>query len=238
MLGRTFTKEEQESDAKVAVLSYALWKRRFGGDRSILGRTIELNGEPFRAIGVMPPAFRYPSAEFELWTPLYIPPAEIIDGMNNQYICLGRLKPGVSVREAQGQFSGMMERLAAEHPVSYGTGNERIKVLVEPLAQSDAFEVRTTLYVLLGAVGCLLSIGCMNLAVLLIARASARAQEMAIRVALGASSVRLRRQLLAEILPLSAAGVAGGPLLVGLVDLANYAALLAEQICHEPPRSG
>lgn len=210
LLGRTFTEEEQESDAKVAVLSYAFWKRRFGADAGILGRKIELNGQPFEVIGVMPREYQYPSADFELWTPLYIPPEEIVDGMNNQYICVGRLRPGVSVERAQAQFSEIMQRIAAEHPASYGWGNARTGVVVEPLAQSDAFEVRSTLYVLLGAVGCLLFIGCMNLAVLLIARASARSQEMAVRVALGASSGRLRRQLLAEIMPLSAAGIAGG----------------------------
>lgn len=210
LLGRTFTEEEQQSDAKVADLSYAFWKRRFGGDPGIVGRKIELNGQPFAVIGVMPPEYQYPSAEFELWTPLYIPPDEVVQGMMNQYVCVGRLKNGVRIQQARAQFSQMMQRLAAEYPASYGSGNERVNALIEPLAQSDAFPVRSMLYILLGAVGCLLLIGCMNLAVLLIARASARTQEMAVRVALGASNARLRRQLLAEIMPLSAAGIAGG----------------------------
>src|SRR4030081_2966269 len=106
-----------------------------------------------------------------------------------------------------------MRRLAAEHPGVYRAREEIIDALVEPLAQSDAFQVRSTLEVLLAAVGCLLLIGCMNLAVLLIARAGARAREMAVRVALGATSGRLRRQLLAELIPLSIAGTAGGLLL-------------------------
>src|SRR5258708_409739 len=106
-----------------------------------------------------------------------------------------------------------MQRLAMEYPYKYGTGETSVGALVEPLAHSDAAQVRSTLQVLLAAVGCLLLIGCMNLAVLLIARASARAREMAVRVALGATSGRLRRQLLAEVIPLSLAGTAGGLLL-------------------------
>src|SRR3977135_2245496 len=106
-----------------------------------------------------------------------------------------------------------MRALSQEYPAGYGTGENSVGALVEPLAQSDASQVRSTLQVLLAAVGCLLLIGCMNLAVLLIARASARAREMAVRVALGATSARLRRHLLAEVIPLSLTGIAGGLLL-------------------------
>jgi putative ABC transport system permease protein len=213
LLGRTFTEGEQQSDARVAVLSHGFWKRRFGADTGILGRKIQLNGEPVEVIGVMPPEYRYPTGDFELWTPLYIPPNEIRHGMNHQYLAIGRLKRGVSVEQAQAELSAMMGRLAEMFPDVYGKGSERLGVLVEPLAKSDAFQVRGTLYVLLAAVACVLLIGCMNLAVLLIARASARAREMAVRVALGASAGRLRRQSLAEVLPLSVAGTGGGLLL-------------------------
>jgi len=213
LLGRIFTEEEQRHDARVAILSHGFWKRRFAADPEILGRKIQLNGEPFEVIGVMPPEYRYPSADFELWTPLYIPPAEIIDGTNYQYLAVGRLKSGVSVAQGQSEISAIMHRLSQEYPASYGTGENSVGALVEPLAQSDAAQVRSTLQVLLAAVACLLLIGCMNLAVLLIARASARAREMAVRVALGATSGRLRRQLLAEVVPLSLAGTTGGLLL-------------------------
>ena len=211
-LGRVFTEEEQLADARVAILSYAFWIRRIGGDTAIIGRKIQLNGQPFEVIGVMPPQFRYPSADFELWTPLYIPPEEVRDGMNYQYICAGRLKPGVTLARAQAEFSRMMRQLSDQRPKDYGPVSDPLGAIVERLADSDAFQVRGSLYVLLGAVACLLLIGCMNLAVLLIARASARAREMAVRAALGASRGRLQRQLLAELIPLALAGCAGGVL--------------------------
>jgi predicted permease len=213
LLGRTFTQEEQQRDARVAVLSAVFWRRRFGADPAVLGRKIRLNGEPFQVIGVMPSEYQYPRAEFELWTPLYIPPDEVIHGMNNQYLCVGRLKPAVSAKQAQAELSRIMLRIAEEHPASYGARGDQVRVLVQPLAESDTVQLRTTLFILFGAVGCLLLIGCMNLAVLLIARTSARAQEMAVRMALGATTARLRRQFLAEVLPLGMAGILGGLLL-------------------------
>ncbi|MGA2145479.1 MAG: ADOP family duplicated permease [Bryobacteraceae bacterium] len=197
----------------MAILSYRLWQRRFGGDAAIVGRKIPLNGEPFEVIGIMPPEYRYPSGQFELWTPLYIPPDEFVDGANYQYIALGRLKPGVGVARARGEMAAIMRQLATDMPKLYRAGSETLSVLVEPLAESDAFQVRNSLYVLLAAVGCLLAIGCMNLGALLIARTSARSHEMALRAALGASAGRLRRQMLAEVLPLALAGSAGGMLL-------------------------
>jgi len=213
LIGRTFTREEQDADARVVVLSHGFWKRRFGGDPGVIGRKIQLNGEPFDVVGVMPPEYRYPNGDFELWAPLYIPAGEIRHGMNHQYLAIARLKRGVRVDQAQAELSASMDRLSAEFPEVYGRGPERAGALAEQLASSDAYQVRGTLYMLLAAVGCLLLIGCMNLSVLLIARAGARAQELAIRVALGAGSARLRRQLLAEAVPLSIAGSAGGLLL-------------------------
>ena len=217
LLGRTFTEQQQQSGARVTVLSYAFWRRRFGADPAILGRKIQLNGEPFEVIGVMPSDYQYPDAQFELWTPLYIPPDEIVHGMNSQYLCVARMKPGVSIGQVQAEFSRLMQHLSEEYPIAYGTGNDRVQALVEPLLESEAFQMRTTLYALLGAVGCLLLIGCMNLAVLLIARATARAQEIAVRAALGATAARLRRQLLAEVMPLSVAGIGGGLLFAYLI---------------------
>ena len=217
LLGRTFTEEERQRDAHVALLSFAFWKRRFAADPGILGRKIQLNGEPFEVIGVMPTEFRYPSAGFQLWTPLYIPPNETQHGANHQYVSVARLKPGVSVERAQAEFSAIARRLAEQYPGAYRAGDRYVGTVVEQLQHSDAYRVRTALWVLLGAVGCLLLIGCMNLAVLLIARASARAREMAVRVALGASSARLRRQLIAEVAPLAFIGCTAGVLLAWLI---------------------
>ncbi|MBV8733075.1 MAG: ABC transporter permease, partial [Acidobacteriia bacterium] len=208
--GRFFTAEEEKRDARVAVLGYSLWKHRFGGDLAVIGRKIQLSGEPFEIIGIMPPYFRYPTAAHEIWTPLYIPADEIREGMNNQYLSVARMKRRVSVAQAQAEMSAIMRHLADEYPAAYRATGETVGALVEPLVMSDAVQIRSALYVLLGAVGCLLLAGCLNLGVLLIARATARSREMAVRAALGANPARLRRQILAEVLPLGIAGAAGG----------------------------
>ena len=218
LMGRVFTEEEQQSDAKVAVLSYRFWQGRFGGDRNILHRKIMLNGEPYEAIGVMPADFAYPTPQFELWTPLYLPPDEIQPGMNNNYVAVGRLKPGVTVAQAQADMSAVMRQFAWEHPnTNQLTGGRYVDALVEPVLTSNTLQTRTALWVLLAAVGCLLLIGCLNLGILLLARASSRAKEIAIRAALGAADRRLLRQMLAEVIPLSVSGAVGGILLAWLL---------------------
>jgi predicted permease len=217
-LGRYFTREEQLADARVAVLSHGFWARRFGSDPSIISRKIQLNGEPFEVIGVMPPDYAYPDATFELWTPLYIPAVEFRHGVNHQYLAIGRLRPGASIEQARAEMAAIAGRLAREYPAAYRAGDQWIGGLAEPLADSQSFSVRGTLLALMAADACLLLIGCMNLAVLLIARASARSREMAMRLALGASGRRLRRQLVTEVLPLGICGAVGGALLAsGLI---------------------
>jgi predicted permease len=213
IIGRVFTEEEQTRGADVAVLSYGLWERRFGRDHGLIGRTIQLNGTAFEVIGVMPPEYRYPSREFELWTPLHIGPDEIQLRLGYDYIAVGRLKPGVTIEQAQAEMSTIMRRLGEQYPEIDRTFNTKLGVLVEPLIESTVGQVRTTLYLLFAAVGCLLLTGCVNLGNLLLARANARTREIAVRAALGAGSGRLQRQMLAELLPLSAAGIAGGLLL-------------------------
>lgn len=211
--GRVFTEAEQLADAKVILLSHGLWVRRFGADAAIVGRKIQLNGQPFEVLGVMPPEFRYPDSTFELWSPLFLPAYDMGHGYNYGYLSIGRLKRGTTAERAHSDLQALMRRLAEDFPANYRAGNQFIGGLVEPLAQSQAAAIRPTLLVLTAAVGCLLAIGCMNLAVLLIARASARSREMLVRVALGASGQRLRRQLLAEAIPLALPGAAGGILL-------------------------
>src|SRR5262249_32710486 len=153
--------EETHRDARVAVLSYGFWERRFARDPAVLGRNIQLNGEPYQVIGVMPPDFRYPTVDSEVWTPLFIPPADIQSRFGFYYRAVGRLKPGVSLWQAQAEMSAIMQRLAQQYPTSNGAG--QLGVLLEPLLESAVGQFRTTLYVLLAAVGCLLLIGCINL---------------------------------------------------------------------------
>jgi predicted permease len=227
-MGRIFTEEETRRDANVALLSYAFWVRRFGRDPSILGRKIRLNGAPFEVIGVMPPEYQYPTKNFELWTPLFIPAAEMRQPFANfQYISVGRTKAGITLKQAQDEMSAIMRRITERYPQISGRGT--LDVLVEPLLFSATADVRATLYILLAAVGSLLLIGCVNLGGLLIARASARSREVAVRAALGATAARLRRQMLAEVLPLSVAG-AGGGILLAWILLTTLAPWLPSQM--------
>ncbi|MGH9935630.1 MAG: ADOP family duplicated permease [Blastocatellia bacterium] len=210
LLGRVFTEEETRRDAKVALLSDGFWRRRFAGDPAIVGRRIQLDGEAFEVIGVLPPEFRYPTNDFDVMAPLFIPPDETRSRTHWYYKALGRLKPGVSLPQAQSELSTITWRLAQQYPQGIGTGQRG--AWVEPLPDSYVGQFRTTLYALLAAVGCLLLIGLINLGGLLIVRASARTHEFAVRAALGASAGRLRRQTLAETLPLSLLGGGGGAL--------------------------
>ena len=206
-LGREFTEEEQLADAKVVLLSHGLWVRRFGGDPSIVGRKIQLNGVPHEVVGVMPPRFAYPDATFELWAPLFLPPYDIGHGFNYGYLVVGRLKPGEDLRRAQAELATVMTGLAREYPAAYVAGKESMSAVALRLDESQSDAIRPTLLMLSAAVGCLLAIGCLNLAVLLMARASGRAKEIAVRASLGASGARLSRQLLSETVPLAVLGV-------------------------------
>jgi predicted permease len=209
-LGRMFTEEEARRDARVAVLSDGFWTRRFARDPAILGRRVQLNGEAFEVIGLLPPEFQYPTKEFDLLAPLFISADEIQTWGHFYYKAVGRLKPGVSVAQAQTETSAISERLAAQRPRSQGTQDG---TWVESLLDTNVGPFRATLYVLLAAVGCLLLIGCINLGGLLMVRASARTHEFAMRAALGASKRRLGAQTLAEVLPLGFIGASAGVLL-------------------------
>jgi len=207
-LGRAFTEEETQRDARVVVLSDGFWQRRFAGDPAIVGRRIQLDGEAFEVIGVLPPDFQYPTNDFDLLAPLFIPPEETLSSTHWYYKALGRLKPGVSLPQAEADLSAVTWRLVQRQPPRTGDGQRG--AWVEPLPDSYVGQFRTTLYALLAAVGCLLLIGCVNLGGLLIVRANARTHEFAVRASLGASAGRLRRQTLVESLPLSLLGGAGG----------------------------
>jgi putative ABC transport system permease protein len=207
LIGRTFTEEEQLDPARaahVAVLSYRLWQRRFGGDPSIVGRTVQLGGQPHQILGVMRPEFRYPSRDFELWAPLYLPAAALRHRQDFSYLAVARLKPGVTEEQAAAHMAALAARIARDNPEA----NPNARVVVAPMLSEVTRPVKVTLWVLLAAVGTLFLIGCANLAALLLARAAGRATELAVRAALGATRARLARQLIIEIIPLAAVGAA------------------------------
>jgi putative ABC transport system permease protein len=210
LLGRSFTEAETRQNAKVVLLTDGFWQRRFAGDPAIVGRRIQLDGEAFEVIGVLPPDFRYPTSDFDLLSPLFIPPDETNSSTHWFYKALGRLKPGVSLAQAQSELSAITWRLVQQSPRGIGDGQRG--AWVESLPDSYVGQFRATLYVLLAAVGCLLLIGLINLGGLLVIRVNTRTHEFAVRAALGASAGRLRRQTLAEALPLSLLGGGGGAL--------------------------
>lgn len=215
LVGRSFTEAEDRTVAKVVVLSHGFWRSRFGGDPSIVGRSIDLDGEPFHVVGVMPPNFTQqlstelvgPRRFADLWMPLgvYSGPGLSSRGSHNLAV-IARLGDGVSLEEAQSQLSTVAARLAAEHPVS----NTGWDAFVEPLHESVVHDIRPIALVLLAAVGFVLIMVCANIGGLLVARATGRVREFSTRMALGASRARLSRQLLTESLLLSAVGGALG----------------------------
>jgi predicted permease len=205
-LGRTFLDEEDRAGGRdVVVLGDAIWRRTFHGDPNIVGKSITLTGKAFTVVGVMPASFRYPSL-VELWTPLNLPASFLSNYDETPLRVLARLKPGVTLKQAQAQMDALQQRIAQEHPqTDAGNGVNLI-----PLREQIAGDVKMPLLILLGAVGFVLLITCANIASLMLARAAGRRKEIAIRTALGASRARLIRQFLTESLLLSLAGGALG----------------------------
>jgi len=208
ILGRTFTSEETlPGRFRVAVLSHSIWQSRFGSDPNVSGRTIQLNGAAYTIIGVMPVGFSYPDRA-ELWRPLPIDPARLDPGPHYLKV-IGRLKPGVALAQAQADMSTIAARLSQQNREK----NAGHGVKLERLANVVIGDIGLALYVLLGAVGFVLLIACANLANLMLARVGAQQKEIAVRTALGASRLRIVRQLLIESIILAIGGGVIGLLL-------------------------
>src|SRR5205085_7153676 len=209
LLGRTFVSDEDRSgkDHEV-VLSYGFWWRHFGGSKDVIGRTVEFNAEPYTVIGVMPAEFHFafPSwaTRAEVWGPL---PLNASDRVVNSKRIFARLKPGVSLEQARAEMATISARLEQQFP---GTNRDLVISRLKDMVVGD---IRPALLVLLCAVGFVLLIACANIAHMMLARASAREREIAVRTALGASRARILRQFLTESAFLALAGGVVGVLM-------------------------
>jgi putative ABC transport system permease protein len=202
LLGRVLSADEEPPGHRVVVLSHRLWQRRFSGDRNIVGASIAMNGERHVVVGVMPPGFHFPDAGTDFWAPIALSAVQLT-ARNSHYLnVVGRLRETSSWAIARADMSTIARTMGREFP----TTNDRVGITVTPLKEEITAGAGHALGLLLGAAACVLLIACANVANLLLARASRRQREIAVRLALGATRARVVRQLLTESLLLSSAG--------------------------------
>jgi predicted permease len=211
--GRNFTEDEDRPGGAAAViLSDALWRRRYGGDPSVIGKTIQVDGNSREVVGVMPARFSFPDVTTELWLPMAIDRANLNTGSFNRN-AIGRLRPGVTLKAAEAEMTPLIERLPDDVPgMMTRTMFEQAKIrpLLHPLRDDVIGDIRPILFTVLGTVALVLLIACANVANLFLVRAEARTKEIAVRSALGAAPRSIVKLYLGESLVLSAAGAALG----------------------------
>jgi predicted permease len=205
IVGRTFVAQEDQPGSKVVLLNESLWKRRFGSDPGVIGRAVNLNGEPYTVVGVLPHTVRLLTSgnwRDQVWVPLAFPSEEAASRGSHYLEVIARMKHSVILPKAQAEMDTIAARLAQQYPDT----NTRIGAVVRPLHEEVVGKMKSPLLILLGAVAFVLLIACANVANLLLARAAVRQKEIALRLALGANRTRLTKQLLVESVLLSLVG--------------------------------
>ena len=214
-LGRYFLDEEDRpGHDQVVILSHGLWRRRFAGDSAVIGRSVTLDGLSHTIVGVAPAGFQFPDDKTEIWKPIAFTNVQLSENeRGSRYLSvIARMKPGATIGQAQADISALARSMQQQHPMNY-EADSGWGVNVVSLREETVGDVRLALQALFGAVGCVLLIGCANVANLLLARASTRRREIAIRSALGGRPWRIIRQLLTESLLLALAGGGLGALI-------------------------